>query len=192
MDKEGRGGKIMNCQKCQVRPATLHFKQVVNGKQTDLHVCEVCAKENGYMTYPDEGFSLHDLLTGLFNLDSSKIDNIHESPFQQVKELKCPTCKMTFSQFKHTGKFGCAQCYHTFSDHLDPIFSRVHSGNTRHLGKIPKRKGGKLHLKKQIADYRKRLNTLIENEAFEEAAVVRDEIKELESKVKEKKDGDEA
>src|SRR5690625_5391316 len=77
---------------------------------------------------------------------------------------------MTFSEFKRVGKFGCAACYHTFSTRLDPIIRRVHSGNTKHFGKIPKRKGGNLHMKKQLEVYKNELQKLIENEAFEEAA----------------------
>lgn len=180
---------MMKCQQCQKRPATVHYTHVINGKKTNIHVCEVCAKDSGYMTYPEEGFSLHDLLTGLFHLDTPKVD-YQGHPFQQIEELRCPSCEMTFAEFKRIGKFGCIDCYHTFSNRLDPIFSRVHSGNTRHLGKIPKRKGGHLHLKKQLADYREQLATLIENEAFEKAAIVRDNIKELEQKIRSKEAGD--
>ncbi|HLR65866.1 UvrB/UvrC motif-containing protein [Virgibacillus alimentarius] len=172
----------MECQECHKRPASLHFSQTVNGNKTEVYVCEVCAKEKGYMTYPEEGYSLHDLLSDLFNFDAAQIGS-HNKTFQQTTELQCPECKMNFSSFKRTGKFGCAQCYHTFSKHIDPIFRRVHSGNTKHSGKIPKRKGGNLHTKKQIEQHKQEIQQLIENEAFEEAAIVRDKIKELERQI---------
>lgn len=174
----------MDCQECHKRPAALHFTQVINGNKTEIHVCEICAKEKGYMSYPEEGYSLHNLLTGLFNFDTSLMENKQNSSYKQTEELQCPQCDMTISEFKRVGKFGCAECYHTFSEQLDPIFRRVHSGNTKHYGKIPTRKGGDLHAKKQVALYRSELQRLIENEAFEEAAEVRDKIKNLEKQMR--------
>ncbi|MGM8365534.1 UvrB/UvrC motif-containing protein [Virgibacillus sp. W0181] len=170
----------MECQECHKRPASLHFTQVVNGNKTEMHVCEVCAKKKGYMNYPEEGYSLHHLLSGLFNFDNQQLDGHQEDPFQKVEELQCQKCKLTFNQFQRVGKFGCASCYDTFSEKLDSIFRRVHSGNTKHYGKIPRRKGGDLHTKKQLESYRDQMQQLIEKEAFEDAAKVRDKIKELE------------
>ncbi|MGM8212729.1 UvrB/UvrC motif-containing protein [Virgibacillus sp. W0430] len=172
----------MECQECHKRPASLHFTQVINGSKTEVHVCEVCAKKKGYMTYPEEGYSLHHLLSGLFNFESPSLDSHPHAPFQQTQELQCPKCNLTLSEFQRAGKFGCATCYDAFSEKLDPIFRRVHSGNTKHYGKIPRRKGGSLHTKKQLEAYRKKLQQLIEKEAFEEAATVRDKIKQLEQK----------
>ena len=178
----------MECHECLERPATLHYTQVVNGHKTEVKICEVCAKEKGYMTtYPEEGYSLHNLLTGLFNFDTGHV----KTPGSHIqKEHQCPKCGLTFSEFKQIGKFGCGECYHTFSANLNPIFRRVHSGNTEHRGKIPKRKGGSLHLKKQIVINKAELQELIMNEEFEQAAVIRDKIKELEANINQKEAGD--
>lgn len=178
----------MECSECQKRPATLHFTQIINGQKTEVKVCEVCAKKKGYMNYSDDTYSLHNLLTGLFNFGtgSSNIDLQNNNLFAEVKELQCSQCNITFNDFQRIGKFGCANCYDSFKTKLDSIFRRVHSGNTKHNGKIPKRKGGTLHTKKEIELYRKKLHELIEREEFEQAAIVRDQIKKLE----EKKEGD--
>ncbi|MFD1363498.1 UvrB/UvrC motif-containing protein [Lentibacillus salinarum] len=171
----------MECQECHKRPATLHFTQVINGDKTEVYVCEACAKEKGYMSYPEEGYSLHHLLSGLFN---STFENAKAAQGQQTTELQCPQCAMTLSEFKRIGKFGCPTCYETFSDHLDPVFRRVHSGNTTHHGKIPARIGGNMRIKKEVDAYREELQRLIKREAFEEAARVRDKIKELEDQTR--------
>lgn len=179
----------MECQECHKRPATLHFTQVINGNKKEVHVCEICAKEKGYMSFPDETYSLHNLITGLFNFDSS-MNQQKKTPLKQPQDLQCPKCEMTFTEFKRFGKFGCAECYQAFSSRLDPILRRVHSGNTTHHGKIPKRRGGHLHLKKELELLREELQKLIQSEEFEKAATIRDEIKELEQTVKDK-EGDE-
>lgn len=173
----------MQCQECHERPASLHFSQTINGEKRKIHVCEKCAKDKGYVTYPGEDmYTLHHLLAGLFNFEpeTMKPSTPHEN-LSLKKGLECPNCSMSFSQFKKIGKFGCATCYQTFSSHLDPIFRRVHSGNTKHNGKIPKRKGSHLHVQKQIESYKEELQQLIEKEEFEEAAVVRDKIRGLQT-----------
>ncbi|HLQ71283.1 MAG TPA: UvrB/UvrC motif-containing protein [Bacillota bacterium] len=182
----------MKCQECREREATLHLKQVVNGQKKEIHVCDVCAKEKGYKIYPDEGYSLHHLLSGLFNYDSQQMDGHQNAAFKESTELQCPQCQITFSEFKRVGKFGCSQCYETFSDKLDPIFRRVHSGNNTHHGKIPKRKGGDMHIKKKLESYRSELKRLVEKEEFEKAANVRDIIKKMEKELRQKEAGDNA
>lgn len=170
----------MKCEKCHNHPATLHLTQIVNGQKKEIQVCEKCAKQQGYLSYPGEGYSLHDLLTGLFSIDSNKLQVKETDPFHQKEEVQCSKCKLTFDDFQRIGKFGCANCYTAFSDKLDHIFRRVHSGNMKHVGKIPKRIGGNLHAKKELKMYREKLQQHIEREEFEKAAEVRDLIKELE------------
>ena len=150
----------MNCQECEKRPASLHFTQVVNGNKTEVHVCEVCAKQKGYMMYPGEGYSLHNLLSGLFHFDNQQMGN-NQQTFQKMDQLQCPKCNLTLEEFRRIGKFGCANCYEAFADKIDPILRRVHSGNTKHSGKIPKRKSRSLHTKKKLETYRTRLRQLI-------------------------------
>jgi|SRR5690625_4981682 len=170
----------MECNECKKRPATLHFTQIINGQKSEIQVCELCAKKKGYTMNNEEAYSLHDLLTGLFNFNSSTLDLQNENIFKQIEELECSKCNMSFNDFQRIGKFGCANCYNSFKAKLDSIFRRVHSGNTKHIGKIPKRKGGNLHMKKELEMFRNKLQQLIEQEEFEQAAVVRDEIKRLE------------
>lgn len=169
----------MNCMECHERPATLHLTQIINGKKRERHVCELCAQKKGYHVSNEEGYSLHDLLTGLFG--TAQIDLQHHQ-VEEGKMLECAHCHMSFNDFRRIGRFGCAHCYHTFKPSLDPIFRRIHSGSLQHHGKIPKRQGGKLHMKKELAAYRSELNLLIEQEEFEQAAIIRDKIKEMEQK----------
>src|SRR5690625_4794339 len=105
----------MKCSECNKRPATLHVTQIINGKKSNIQVCDVCATNKGYLNYSEESYSLHDLLKGLFNFDSSQIDLQEEQLFGKINELQCGKCNLTFDDFQRTGKFGCAECYDTFS-----------------------------------------------------------------------------
>lgn len=174
----------MVCQECQKRPATLHFTKIINGEKEQFHLCEHCAQEKGemYMFNNTSGFSINNLLAGLFNVEP-KIQEKHPNPFQQQEVLQCKHCSMTFNQFLKVGRFGCSHCYSTFKDELTPIFKRLHGGNWSHHGKIPKRVGGTMHIKKNIEDLKKQLQQLIVDEEFEKAALVRDEIRLLDQKL---------
>ena len=125
----------------------------------------------------EDAYSLHDLLTGLFSIGPSQFDINNNALFEEVKEAECEKCHLTFKEFQRIGKFGCAGCYDTFQSKLDAVFRRVQSGNTKHHGKLPARKESGLHKKKQLEEYRTLLKKLIEQEEFEQAAVIRDKIK---------------
>ncbi len=89
---------------------------------------------------------------------------------------------MTYQQFIKIGRFGCAHCYETFREQLAPILKRLHTGNIEHGGKLPKRIGGSLHIKKQVQKLKAELQSLITDEEFEQAAKIRDQIRSLEKK----------
>lgn len=170
----------MKCIECNQQPATLHFTKFIDGTKKEIHLCQTCAikREEAIV---DESYTLHDLLTGLFNFDAGQVDiNMQAVQKEQQNKLVCSNCELSFKDFRRLGKFGCSDCYSSFESKLDPILKRVHSGNTRHIGKIPKRSGGVLHKKKELASYRNDLEKLIIEENFEEAAVIRDRIKEIE------------
>lgn len=178
------GVMSMICQECNQRPAALHFTKIINGEKTEVHLCEKCAQEKGNMFMLNGGssFAFNNLLAGLLNIDPS-YQKQEKSPFHQEEILQCSHCSMTFPQFLKIGRFGCAHCYETFKDQLKPVLKRLHSGNWSHSGKIPKRIGGGIHLRKQIDELKNELRDLITHEEFEKAAEVRDEIRTLEKQL---------
>jgi protein arginine kinase activator len=177
---------MMICQECNQRPAALHFTKIVNGEKTEVHLCEKCAQEKGdmFVFNGGSGFAFNNLLAGLLNIDPS-FQKPEQNPFRQEEVHQCSHCGMTFPQFIKVGRFGCAHCYESFQEQLKPVLKRLHSGNWSHNGKIPKRIGGGIHLKKQIDELKNKLKDFISQEEFENAAIVRDEIRTLEKKLSE-------
>lgn len=166
----------MLCQECGKRPATLHFTKIVNGDKTEFHFCEPCAREKGELIPGTaNGFSIHNLLSGLLELDPAA----KAAASQKAVQPRCDVCGMTYSQFSKVGRFGCEQCYKHFQERLEPLLKRVH-GNTTHVGKVPKRAGKKVSLRRQIEQLKRDLAAKVEQEEFEAAARLRDEIRELE------------
>ena len=183
----------MICQECNQRPATLHFTKIVNGEKGEFHLCEKCASEKGeiFMFNNSSGFSINNLLAGLFNMEPGFQQVSQKNPFEKQEILQCNHCSMTFPQFVKVGRFGCSNCYSTFGNQLIPIFKRLHGGNSTHKGKIPRRIGGTMHIKKNIEELKLQLQEMIETEEFEKAAFIRDEIRLLDRKLDETNGGGE-
>ena len=166
----------MQCQECGKRPATLHFTKIVNGEKTELHICESCARERGeFIPGTSSGFSIHNLLSGLIDFDPAGAGT-------KQTQLHCEVCGMTYAQFSKMGRFGCSHCYKQFADRLDPLLKRVH-GNTVHVGKVPKRVGGQVRLRREIDKLKRELQNRIDSEDFETAASLRDRIRDLEREI---------
>lgn len=177
----------MKCQECQ-NPATLHFTKIINGEKMEMHLCEQCAKNKGDIFPGQNSFSIHNLLSGLLHFDSP-VQTSGTNKLPSFDQLQCKQCGMTYQQFAKIGRFGCANCYETFKNKLDPLLKRVHGGNTFHSGKIPKRGGSRIYMKKRLADLKREMQTCIQNEEFEKAAEIRDEIRSLEKRASKGKEG---
>jgi protein arginine kinase activator len=155
----------MLCDYCQKNEATNILKQTVNGTSKVLHICDSCANSMLFSNLFSD-FSIHNIFTkGLQN----------ERP-----KKTCPHCQTTLDDILSSGKVGCAECYETFSAELSRSIEKIH-GKSRHVGKVPQSAAGRLQRKNKLTELKMELNRLIAEQKFEEAAVVRDEIKKLES-----------
>ena len=164
----------MLCDVCGKNPATVHLTEIIDDQMNELHLCEDCAREKSAAM--EQQFGLSDLLAGMAEVSKPSAKEL-ETP-----AVKCPTCGLSYADFKKIGRLGCGECYTVFRKYLAPLLKRIH-GSTQHSGKSPLNvtiKGGKK--KADIQELRLRLQKAIEGEAFEEAARLRDQIKELESK----------
>ena len=63
---------------------------------------------------------------------------------------------------------------------LGPAIKRIH-GDVSHSGAIPGSAGAELTKKRRLAELKHELKAAIRNEAFEDAARLRDEIRSLEN-----------
>lgn len=163
----------MLCEECKKRPATVHFTKIVNGKKMEKHLCKECAQKFGEFGIKfDEDFSISNLLGKFFETSEPSIG------LEISDDEKCSFCGMTYREFSKRGKFGCSQCYSTFTNRIENVLKRIH-GSSYHTGKVPKRAGGKLRLKKEIMALKQQLQKAVEEEAFEKAAELRDRIREL-------------
>ena len=168
----------MMCDNCGKKPATVHWTEMVNNVVKKMHLCEDCAAEKGLDVNNPAAFT--DVLLGL---GAQK-----EAPAVE-RDVACPVCHMRISDFKKTSRLGCQACYDVFVDELTPLLEAMHKGN-QHVGKTP------VHHKPAAsaqpgpapsaspAALRRRLEAAIADERYEDAARLRDQIRELEEQGK--------
>jgi protein arginine kinase activator len=92
----------------------------------------------------------------------------------------CEACGLTYLEFRNQGRFGCAHDYDAFKAELLPLLESIH-GDVRHAGKAPRRLPRTPGTQAELTTLRRRLQQLVTEENYEEAARIRDRIKELEN-----------
>ena len=182
----------MLCQNCGENEANVRYTQIINGVKKEMVLCEKCSKELGISNMDlSMPIDLSSFLGEFFEDTSNLLPE-----FESIKPLVCEECGMTYDEFLHTGKFGCANCYNVFGDKIDPLLKNLHGAN-RHIGR--KGKESNLKLDKKVNEVNKDseikkvqiskldklkqdLKKAIKEERYEDAAKLRDEIKKLENK----------
>lgn len=182
----------MLCQNCGKNEANVRYTQIINGIKKEMALCEKCSKELGI------GVEHFDFNMPI-NLSSFLGEFLQESEpsfLQEMmpsKSLICEECHMTYDDFINTGKFGCSNCYEVFSNRIDPLLKNLHGAN-RHVGRgigLPEGKREKIKAKSEentikndkqnkLDELQRNLKTAIQEERYEDAAKIRDEIKKLE------------
>ncbi len=160
----------MLCNECGKNEAKVHVTHIINGNKTESHLCEECAKKN--QPFFNANFSMENLFSAMLN------NSFNTTTY--VTGKSCSKCGMTYEEFKNTGKFGCSDCIDAFKPRLMPVVENI-QGYRSHNGKIPKRTGGSFKLQKDIEKLKTQLRYAVENEEFEKAARIRDEIRQMEN-----------
>lgn len=154
----------MLCEQCHEKDATVHLTQVVDGKVKKLHLCEQCAEAAGLDL--KGAVSITDILLGM---------GAHAEAERPAADRSCPHCHFRRSDFKKTGRLGCAACYEAFADELAPVLKALHRSE-KHVGKTPLGAGGEGPVSRELEALQKALDAAIAAERFEEAARLRDQI----------------
>jgi len=165
----------MLCEKCNAQNATVHLKQTINGETKDTYLCPACAENSGAALGISFGNLFQGFLESFFGPQTSfAYEKKAQTP--EKSALKCGSCGLTYENFKKASKLGCAGCYGAFRNELNYIIKNIQGSNT-HEGKFPKRAGQPLIQKREIEQLKAELKNAIENEEYENAAKIRDEIR---------------
>jgi protein arginine kinase activator len=159
----------MVCDTCGERDAVVNLTQVVDGAVKQVHLCEQCAADQG--------------IERTETPPKSPLTSLLQTVQQQLAtgtsdQTKCAFCQATYKDFRASGRLGCYRCYSAFEPQLRDLLQRVH-GATRHTGRqygppAPEQ----LQKASTVLELREQLRRAIELEQFEQAARLRDQLKE--------------
>jgi len=160
------------CQRCNQAKATVHVTDTVPEKR-ERYLCEDCAeKENIIIKQKHQ--NPNDILQQF-------IKHKVGATGKALDDLTCPQCGMTFREFQAKGQLGCPNDYTVFQAFLMPLIERAHEGATHHVGKVPPTEGTTVQRQTGLQRLRRELQDAVEQENYEQAARVRDQIRQMET-----------
>ena len=160
----------MKCQSC-AKPATVHLTDIVDGHKKELHLCQDCAEKQQLLKHQE--LNLSAILQTVIGQHIGQLTD-------ELGRLTCPACGIKYMEFKAEGRLGCPHDYEVFKVAVEPLLQRIHRA-TRHIGKSPRHgllNAGRLA---EIVELRRQLRQAVEAEAYEEAARVRDLLRQKEA-----------
>lgn len=148
----------MLCERCNEQNANIHITKIDDGKKTEINLCEQCAIKEGilYSFKPKATYS-----------NGKKVE-------------RCPVCGLTEDIFLAKGLFGCSKCYDVFEGQAQELVKAL-QGTSSHRGKNPETNKKEKETLSEIDELKITLAEAIEEERYEQAVVLRDKIKALNS-----------
>ena len=161
----------MLCQNCKKHTATVHLTDLIGGDKQERHLCEACASQEGVTI--KQHVSINDVLNSFL---------MCQAGVQELAKVKCPECGLSFVEFRSQGLLGCPHDYEAFGEALGNVIERAQDGRTHHTGKSPGQVVTIDPARQQKVDLQRELRAAVEQEDYERAAKLRDQISELEKK----------
>ncbi len=184
------GDELIKCVRCGKNPATVKLTRIIKGKVTELNLCQACAAEvSPYQKKLADAAGLNALIAHLVKAEQAKkAGETPETTHTTEVEAECPACGLNFATYKRTFMLGCEHCYEAFGDPLLTDLRKIH-GSIQHLGRRPDNwtpppppPKPPQPPQKSIEQLRHELQQAIDQEDFERAARLRDQIRDLQDK----------
>ena len=153
----------MLCGDCGKNQATYHEIRTINGRRTEVHLCEQCRRKKGYDVLPMSGMG--DVFGSFDEFFGGGTEN-----------ETCEFCGTNIRDFYDTGYVGCEKCYDRFSRAILPQLQRIQK-KVQHVGKQPdKKRSAPLD---EYGRLKAELDKAIELEDYEKAGKINEQLKKL-------------
>jgi protein arginine kinase activator len=159
----------VNCQSCN-KPATVHLTDIVSGTKKEIHLCQQCAEKQEILKQQE--LNLNAIL-------QTVIGQHLGAETDELSRLTCPSCGIKYMEFKAGGRLGCPHDYEVFQEALLPLLDRIHRSR-RHVGKVAPHASAHAARQAELRELRQQLRQAVESEAYEQAARLRDLIRQKE------------
>lgn len=161
----------LECSRCK-KEIEIIYKEIEKGVTSCTHMCSDCP----YFKQKLQG-------------EQPSSQNLAES--EKVGGFCCSKCETSYDSFLLDGTLGCSECYHVFADVITEKLKReglipekmqtILEKNDKtylHLGKSPNEDLSSL-VSSQVTDLNEALSDALQRENYEQAAELRDQIKQL-------------
>jgi protein arginine kinase activator len=160
----------VKCQSCS-NLATVHLTSIVDGHKSEQHLCQKCAEEQ--QALKNQELNLPAILQSLIGQHVGQLTD-------ELARLACPACGIKYMEFRAEGRLGCPHDYTVFRAGLEPLLLRIHR-SVHHVGKRPRRALADSAGLAELVELRQRLRQAVDAEEYEEAARLRDAIRDKEA-----------
>ncbi len=142
------------------------------GRSSEIEVCADCARKQGFVEAEQVKSNVGQVLAEM-KASRTAADE---------RRMVCTRCGLTFAQFKRTGRLGCANCYDSFREKLEPLVRRLHN-SVQHVGKTVGPGRTEAQKKLTVRRLNAELAKAIEQEDYERAAQLRDQLRKVSNDV---------
>jgi protein arginine kinase activator len=160
----------MKCHSCP-NQASVHLTDIVNGHKKELHLCHACAEKRQLIKHQE--LNLSAILQTVIGPHINQLTD-------DLARLTCPACGIKYMEFRAAGRLGCPHDYEVFRAGLEPLLQRIHRSG-RHVGKKPVHGANRAAWQAEVLQLRQQLRAAVEAEAYEEAARLRDLLRQKEA-----------
>ncbi|RJQ32097.1 MAG: hypothetical protein C4562_03460 [Actinobacteria bacterium] len=167
--------KQVMCEQCHKKVASAWVTKIEGSEVTKFSLCEDCLK----------AFSLKISINSQNLPLDSYFNCLNDKEFypERLSNFKmCPKCQLSFADFMQTGLLGCPNCYQFFGQQLRPLLEEMH-GSLEYKGKIPVWAPVTYVLNTELKALKNELFSLISQENYEAAALIRDKINTVKEKL---------
>ncbi len=160
----------MLCEECGKNQATVSITVTTGSGTSTRRLCPECMKKMEFSLVKGD----------IQSFLSSVLSVLGNEKKAEEPSIVCSSCGLSFAEYEHTGRLGCAQCYRDFAEQLKPSLQKIH-GRTQHAGRRPKSyvPDPQLEKNQRMSELRRLMDEAVAMENFEEAARLRDELRAL-------------
>ena len=166
----------MKCDGCQKREAALVLHMITNGQVATRSLCLDCAKkahQEMAQAFSTMGMSM----SGMDEMRGAAAEPKREN--LRLPKMICASCRTAYEDINDETVFGCPKCYQAFHTQVIDYLSSIRGPEKQAINLEPQEKDFSFVMQGTETELKERLNEALRAENYEQAANLRDRLKEL-------------
>ena len=170
----------------------MFLTQIVNGKMSEMALCEECAKARGLFDpqsltfsekfFPEELKRQMDRIVQQLSGGGSEPERRQPAAVEGRDVITaCPVCRFTLEDYRRTGRLGCPDCYTFLAAELDSCSGAQAEDDAEAEQETAPENPMPRAQRPTVANLSDELQRAVEREDYELAAHLRDQIKAFEN-----------